>query len=736
MPRLQMKLAACVAASVLTFVLVQGLGAQARQDETAEDGGDLGVVEIKARADAGATLAPPEVLTNQINVQTIEQRQVEDVRDVGRLDPTIHYNSRTESFAIRGLDNNRILTIIDGIRIPWLQDPARGTVGGVLTFDFNALSSLDIVRGSDSSLYGSGVLGGVVALRTLEPEDLLTDEKNWASVTKGSYDSIDKSWRVDQAFALRAGDTTMLLQGSYAKGKERKNHGTIGGYDAARTKVNPIEFDQNNLMVKIYHNVDNAHRFGLTAERYDYDAQGFDYTVSTTTYRAGSMHDDTERQRERVSLSYDFKGEGFLDEAYAVAYWQKQELVESTHADRLTRPVGFYARRSTIEERSYGLLAQGAKAWDWGSVGHQMRFGVDARRSDYSQFAGGQDNCPPPPYLNPFDSCWFLHVNQSDAPDTKSNVFGFVLEDEMAFFDNRLRVTPGVRFDYFKHAPQRSSNYERNIGFTGVYPASRHDERLSPKLRFELDAGKNWTLYAQWAQGFRAPTVPELYQFYINPGRYYLRGNPDLKPEISNGFDVGALFGDYDFGGSVSFFANRYKNFIDTRDLGPGGGFTLFRQEYINRAKVHISGIEAKGHWQFHQNWRIEAGLSYAQGKDIVRDEYLNSVPPFKAVVGLEYTQENWGGDARLTAVSKRDNVETGSHDLLRTPGYGLVDISAWWQPIGEKGPRLQAGVYNLFDKKYWDAVSLPANPSRSGQDYAYYTEPGRSFKFSIIQKF
>jgi len=728
------RLMSCAAASTLILALVSQAGAQMGGDDFAENADSLETVFIKA-AGEGGLLSAPELLTNHVNSQIIEQRQVEDIRDIGRLDPTLHYNSRTQGFVIRGLDNNRILTTIDGIRIPWLQDPARGTLGGVSNFDFNALSNLDIVRGSDSSLYGSGVLGGVVALRTLEPEDLLTDEKNWASVTKGSYDSLDKSWRVTQAFALRAGDTTMLLQGGYAKGKERKNHGTIGGYGTARTKVNPVEFDQNNLMFKIYHHVDNTHRLGLAAERYDYDAQGFDHTVSTTTYRAGTMHDETARRRERVSLSYDFTGDGLLDEAHAVLYWQKQHLNESSWADRRTRPVGFYARHSSMEEEGRGLLLSGMKSVDLGAISHHLRFGIDARWSDYSQFAGGQDNCPSPPYSNLFDACWFLHVNQSDAPDTKSTVFGVILEDEIAFLDNRLRMVPGVRFDYFQHEPRPSANYERNIGFTGFYPDSRQDERLSPKLRFEWDSSAHMTLYAQWAQGFRAPTVPELYQFYVNPGRYYLRGNPDLKPETSNGFDIGARFGHDDLGGSVSLYTNRYKNFIDTFDLGGNANFILFRQEYINRDRVRISGVDVKGHWQFHPNWRIDAGLAYAQGKDTQRDEYLNSVPPLKSVIGVAYAQENWGGDVTMTAIAKRSKVETGTHDLLKTPGYALFDVSAWWQPI-EKGPRLQFGVYNLFDKKYWDAVSLPASPSQSGQDYAYYSEPGRSFKFSIIQKF
>jgi len=735
---LRSKLAACVALS--TLILAAPIYAQTTQGEEAENAEALNTVIVQGERE-GAVLNPPAVLTNRVDASTITQKQVEDIRDVGRLDPTISYNSRNHSFTIRGLNGDRVLTTIDGIRVPYLQDPARGApqglvFGGGLSFDFNALSSLDVVRGSDSSLYGSGALGGVVALRTLEPEDLLTSEKNWASVTKGSYDSVDKSWRVDQAFAVRADNTTLLLQGGYAKGHERKNHGTIGGYGTARTKAETQDFDQNNLMFKAYHSVDN-HRFGLTLERFEQNRDAKDFLASAATYVVGSKVDGFDRQRERVSLSYDFAGEGILDEAHAVLYWQKQQLVNQNKAIRQpTAPgPGAYLRRNSMQDESYGLLASGVKGLEVGSLNHNVRFATDVRFSQYKQYSGGYDNCGAPPYGGFFNACWFLHTNQADSPNTDSTVLGFSVEDEMAFFDNRLRVTPGLRFDYFKHDPKKTLAFENKAGFTG-YPDGRSDSHVSPKLRFEIDTAENWTLYAQYAQGFRAPSVAELYEDYINPGRYYTKGNPDLEPETSHGLDVGAQFNYEKFGGSVSFFANRYRNFIDVIDLGSGGGFFLSRRHYVNRARVSISGIEAKAHWQLHQNWRLNGAFAYAEGKDTVRDEYLNSIPAFKAVVGLEYAQENWGGDVTLTAVTKRDKVETGSHNLMTTPGYGLVDVTAWWQ-VSEKGPRLQAGVYNLFDKKYWDAVSLPTGAlPQTGQDYAYYSEPGRSFKFSIIQKF
>ncbi|WP_363316751.1 hypothetical protein [uncultured Bartonella sp.] len=85
-----------------------------------------------------------------------------------------------------------------------------------------------------------------------------------------------------------------------------------------------------------------------------------------------------------------------------------------------------------------------------------------------------------------------------------------------------------------------------------------------------------------------------------------------------------------------------------------------------------------------------------------------------------------------MTAAAKRNKVEEKS-EFAKTPGYTLVDLTGWWEPIGKKGPRLQAGIYNLFDKRYWNAVDLPSAPSTPKD---YYSLPGRTFKISLTQKF
>ena len=81
---------------------------------------------------------------------------------------------------IRGLDGDRILFLIDGIRLP-----DRYEYGGYYNLgqsdyvDFSFLKSIEIIKGSISSLYGSDALGGLIYYRTLEPYDILGIDSNF-----------------------------------------------------------------------------------------------------------------------------------------------------------------------------------------------------------------------------------------------------------------------------------------------------------------------------------------------------------------------------------------------------------------------------------------------------------------------------------------------------------------------------------------------------------------------------
>lgn len=216
---------------------------------------------------------------------------------------------------------------------------------------------------------------------------------------------------------------------------------------------------------------------------------------------------------------------------------------------------------------------------------------------------------------------------------------------------------------------------------------------------------------------------------YDNSPLYRSIGNPDLKPETSWGFDVGANLGNEDFGGRISAFTTRYKNFIDTSDIIRTTGYVLGTYEYINRANVRISGVEIEGHKTFTNGINLHGSMFYARGVDLDTDELLSTVAPLKAIVGVGYERQTWGADVSLMAAAAVSDKSSAS---TKPAGYGVVNLTGWWEPEQAKGLRLQAGVYNLFDKQYYDALEVKDVANAN----ALYSEAGRYFKIAISQKF
>ncbi|WP_162799728.1 TonB-dependent hemoglobin/transferrin/lactoferrin family receptor [Flaviflagellibacter deserti] len=707
---------------VLEPIVVQGTG-------TANgSGGGEGGEQKPALATEQET-----VLTTRVTKEEMEQRQVTDIRDIDRLAPGVSYNEASRSFNVRGLDRTRVLTTIDGIRVPWFEDGARGVQGGVNTFEFDSLSAVDIIKGSDSSIFGSGGIGGVVAFRTLDPEDLIKDGRNWGSITRSGFDSKDDSWRVDEAAAARVDNTFVLVQGGYRNGHELENKGDIDAYGTSRTEKNPSDYDQENLLVKLHQYVDGGHRFGFTGELFNRD-EDIDDRLATTplTYALGSVTTNDVTKRQRVSADYRYDGGGAIDQAEAVIYWQRQQLESDFRSIRITPgpPNGPYRRDNTREQEIFGINGSALKIFDLATTEHRVSFGGELYGSKASSYSAGVDNCPPPPYP-PFATCSFLHTNQADMPNVDGTTFGAFVQDEIVLAGGAIRVTPGLRYDWYQEKPQETAGLESNPNYDGTLPPDSSDSNLAGKLRVEYDIDPEITLYAQWAQGFRAPTANELYLDYGGPGTYLRLGNENLKPETSNGFEIGAKAGDQDFGGAVSAFYNRYKNFIDQSDPVATPTYPLGVTDTINRDNVEIYGAEIEGHYRHVSGWHTWGNLGAYVGRDIDDDEHLNTIPTARLMTAVGYETDRWGSDVILTIGAGRgvDKVETVTST---TPSYQLVDFTVWWKPQVFDGLTLRAGVFNIFDETYFKTLDLAATTRNKD----YYSEPGRNFKVSATYQF
>lgn len=712
--------------------------------------------------------------TTRTDAKTLDERQIRSFDDLGkRAEPGVNYSRTSESINIRGLDRDRVLTTLDGIRVPWLTDGARsqgptgGAQGGLDSIDFNGLSAVDIVRGANSSLVGSGALGGAVQLFTLNPEDLLSDGKDFGSLVKSDYDSADHSWGLNGALAGRYQDTAWLLQAGQRQGHELESSGDANSYGTSRSEANPADTEQQSLLVKLQQRFDGGHKVGFTAELFERQNDIDSRTSQGSTYLIGENSTEEHNKRQRLSVDYAFQAEddqGLIDSANTIVYWQKLRRHDDQNGVRAADsraavpdflffglpgnpykyPSGNFGRDNQIEKELYGVSGNLGKTLDIAGLPNKLTLGGELYQINTEQVSEGYDNCPDfsispshPMYMGPA-ACDFLHTNQADMPKAEGTQWALYATDEISFADGRVKLTPGLRYDHYQQDPKATGDFANNINPANdqTLQAST-DHKLSGSLLATWQVAEEALLYAQWAQGFKAPDATQLYMNYGAEGSYLRLGNTDLKPEESNGYEIGAQLGNDKLGGSLSLFDNHYKNFIDddvAMSAAELAAIGLSAADYPmgvtrteNRARVQIYGAEVAAHWEFVPHWKLWGSVAWANGEDLETNQRLSSVAPITSLLGLSYTRDQYGADLMLRAAAARDKVENAGD--FEAPGYGVVDMTGWWQPAELKGVKFQAGLFNALDKKYWNALNVPTGTLAQPDDY--YSEVGRNFRVS-----
>ncbi len=175
-------LLACTALAVLSLST-----ATFAQDAPNGDATALTPIVVKGKRVGKAGTISDTPLATETTAENLRKNEVANIADLGdTTEPGVEYSKRTDGAVIRGLTGPRVLTTVDGVPIPYLENYARSlgstitnSDGGGSSFDFSSLSALDVLRGADSSRAGSGALGGALVLRTLEPEDLIAEGRDW-----------------------------------------------------------------------------------------------------------------------------------------------------------------------------------------------------------------------------------------------------------------------------------------------------------------------------------------------------------------------------------------------------------------------------------------------------------------------------------------------------------------------------------------------------------------------------
>ncbi|MDW5441934.1 TonB-dependent hemoglobin/transferrin/lactoferrin family receptor [Polaromonas sp. SM01] len=676
-----------------------------------------------------------------INATDIEQGQIRDIRDAAKNLPNVSVKRAPARFGliggsgdgrdgnagfnIRGLDGNRVLLLVDGIRAPRSYVFSSYAFGRD-SFSVDLLKRIEIVRGPASVLYGSDGLAGLVNFITHEPADFLTEGKNLGGRASIGYSGDNEGVTLGATLAGRANESLeWLVSASQNRGKALDNMGTNAAANVDRTRPNPQSDRGNALLAKVVLKPSSAQKHVLTLERVEKKS---DYDLLTTRAKpplvaASVLKGNALTTAERTRLTWDarYKVDSLLaDNLQTVLSYQEAASRQYTYEDRNT--AADRVRDMTYDERTLQAGIQADKTIrltpDWAQ---KITYGFDYVRADIINLQTGIGPTPPETFpLKRF-------------PDTTESSSAIYVQDE--FISDHWSITPGVRVDRFKLDASQA-------GFT-ARAASLSGSAVSPKLGVLFRATPEWSVFGNYASGFRAPNAGQLNGFFENVNQFYKTiSNPDLKPEKSKNFEVGVRGRLNALTLDVAAFTGRFNNLIeDNATVGGAGVFgnpTVFQS--INVGNATISGFEIKGamDWGKLADGRLSTPFSYGEtrGKDRATGRPLNSIDPAKLHVGVKYATAVW--DVRLDA--SRHSGKKASDVYVKAPATQFVvpaattlDLSGQWR-INKK-LRLNASIVNLTDKKYWNWSDVRGQAVNAAAIDAY-TQPGRHFNVSLVADF
>lgn len=253
-----------------------------------------------------------------------------------------------------------------------------------------------------------------------------------------------------------------------------------------------------------------------------------------------------------------------------------------------------------------------------------------------------------------------------------------------------------------------AGRYDRTQGFNSNW---------SPHFGLLLSQGQNWVkrIKANWGKSYHNPTLNALFW----KTDVFAAGNPDLKPERSEDFDLG-LETEFPLGGKASlgltYFNNRVKDIIVWQRKFDGKFMP------VNVSKSSLSGWEQNFNWQ-SPNQVFGFEFNHALTEAINRSgvypkdgKYLVFRPRHTYNLKFYFNPSPFIFNFNSHWVSKRYIREENTKFLA---GYKIVDLKLGFNSKWKKvGYHLSLGVNNFTNQEY--------------ELIERYPMPGREYQVSL----
>ncbi|HHF0149420.1 TPA: heme/hemopexin-binding protein HxuC [Haemophilus influenzae] len=660
-------------------------------------------------------------------------KQATSVADALEDIPNVDVRGGSRSIAqkpnIRGLSDNRVVQVIDGVRQNF--DLAHR---GSYFLPMSLIQEIEVIKGPSSSLWGSGALGGVVAMRTPNALDLLKNNDKFGVKIRQGYQTANNLSERDVSVFAANDKFDVLISGFY---NNADNLRTGRG-----NKLNNTAYKQFGGLAKFGWQINDANRVELSHRetRFKQTAPSNNEVENELTNEQitdqikkfhGSKDDLPPTTQPSPSETLKFYS-GVKTRLGSVSYLSDQQIPDQSTVFNyyltpdnpyLNTHIALYNNKTIEKEQrkvsgvkdQTKLTTRGINLRNSSELSHiSFVYGVDYMRDKIRTERG----------MNDKDAKF-----RAEPYNANSNTTGVYLIAHIPLFGEKLLVSPSVRYDHYD---------------TSSKTVKYKDNHLSPATKLTWIV-TNWLDFtAKYNEAFRAPSMQERFVSGAHFGASIIGGreeinkfiaNPNLRPETAKNKEITAnlhfdsLFKQGDkFKIEATYFRNDVKDFINLKifndaKTNTNGALLPKNSQYQNITNARLSGIELQAQYQT-ERLTLFTNYGSTKGKDKDSGEALSNIAASKIGVGVNYAlvKDKFTVGATVTHYAAQRRVPK-DHGVTY-PSYILTDLRATYAPLkGEwKNLRLDFALENLFDRKYQPAFSLMEGTGRNAKISAVYS--------------
>lgn len=598
------------------------------------------------------------------------------------------------NLGIRGLDPDRARTVHvleDGIPVSLAP---YGEPEMYYTPSIERISSIELLKGSGSILFGPQTIGGVL-----------------------NYITSDPPQNEETKINLRGGNNGFILGGA-SFGTTYENLGVrFGLMHKEADKIGTTSFRINDFTSKVNLSFQNGSKLGIKFSAYDESSNSTYIGITQTMYDRGDYfevvapNDRLNVRRYSLSLSHHaFLSSNFVLKTTAFGYttsrdWLRQDFSRSITSN-LTGVVwgdtsiakgAIYMKNSTHQRNRQfevaGIEPRFITNYNISSISNQLEGGVRfLYERAFEQSVKGKK----------FDA---LSGDLTNDEIRTGYAASFFLQNKILFSES-FSVTPGIRFERFTYdrVINRASNKDTSIiGEDKLFEAI-------PGIGLNYNLGENTTFFAGVHKGFAPPRIKDA----IDGSGNSLK----LEAERSWNYEIGIRTKILkSFNLEATFYRLDFSNQVIPVSLSSGGSGTGL----TNGGKTLHQGFEFATGLNFTSLLNLDFGLSYVGNITIGEATYksdrfvsgvnvINNKLPYapelifnnSIAVQVQKLSMSLGINSVGAHFADELNTEESSADgeIGKIPAYSVVDLTLKYS-FDYYNSQLFVSIKNLTDERY-----------------------------------